>query len=166
MRFLLTYFLFLCFSASFSQNSNGYQNIRLTTPSEFRKAEAQVILASDFILSMPIEKKNPNRDQAMSFIMKWMQGTPDYSFVLDESIAKITAGDNELMGIYLAALASTALSKGKEITREELRIGSYARLADYCSDPAHNYKPKGEVKKLIEARKQNTLAEYLDSKKK
>jgi hypothetical protein len=98
--------------------------------------------------------------------MKWMQGTSDYSFVPDKIAFKITNNESEMVGLYFTCLAKYALEKGKTVDREVLRINSYRLLALYCENPDNNYKPKGEIKKLIEAKNQNKIREYLDSKQK
>ncbi len=164
MKIILPVLFILLQISAFAQPSTQYDNILLSTPKEYRKAEPQVILAADYVYASPIDKDNLNRQNAISFIMRWMSGTPDYSFVPDKSVMKITNNDNELLGVYFACLAKYALEKGKAVEREELRINSYKLLAIYCENPENNYKPRGEIKKLIEAKNQDKLKEYLDSK--
>lgn len=159
--------LFCCVAFSaFSQHNSKYDNIPLVTAADYRKAEPQVMLASDYVYSSPIDKDNMNRKDAIAFIMKWMAGTSDYSFGMDETIHKIASGDNEIFSIYFVSLAKYALSQGKGVDREELKYKAYALLAKYCENANNNYKPKGEIKKMIEADKQNKLKEFLDSKQK
>lgn len=163
MKTALTILLFCIALCGFAQKASQYDNIRLTTANEYRKAEPQVILAADYIVSTPIEKENTNRINAISFLMKWMSGTSDYSFVMNETIQKVTGGDRALMGVYFACLAKYALEKGKNADREEVKYHSYLLFAAYCENPDNNYKPRGEVKKLVEAKNQNKLKEYLDA---
>jgi hypothetical protein len=155
----------LAFSV-FSQNTSQYDNIPLTSAANYRKAEPQVILASDYVYSSPVDKENMNRKNAIAFIMKWMGGTSDYSFGMDETISKIAGGDNDVLGMYFVCLAKYALDKGKGVDREELKYNAYLLLAKYCENPGNNFKPKGEVKKLIDAKNQDKLKEFLDSKQK
>jgi|APIni6443716594_1056825.scaffolds.fasta_scaffold04547_4 hypothetical protein len=159
--------LFCCTALHvFSQNTSQYDNIPLHTAAEYRRAEPQVMLAADYVYSSPIDKEDLNRKNAISFIMKWMQGTSDYSFGMDETISKIAYGDNEVLGLYFTCLAKYALSKGKGVDREESKYNAYVLLAKYCEIPGNNYKPKGEMKKFLDAYNQNKLKEYLDSKTK
>ncbi len=159
--------LFVLLSTSiFSQNSSQYDNIMLTTANEYRNAEPQVMLAADYVYSTPIDKDNLNRKNSISFIMKWMGGTSDFSFIMDATVMKIVNNDRDVMGIYSACLAKYALQQGKGVDRDSLKYNSYLLLANYCEDPGNNYKPKGEIKKLIEAKNQHKLQEYLDSKQK
>jgi hypothetical protein len=163
--FFLILFLLVAIN-TFSQNVSQYDYIPLRTAVDYRKAEPQVILASDYVYSTPIDKENQNRKNAMSFIVKWMSGTSDYSFVVDETVLKITNNDNEVLGVYFACITKYALEKGKGVDRDELKYNSFLLLATYCENLDNNYKPRGEIKKLIDAKNQGKLNEYLESKKK
>jgi len=166
MKIILPVLFVLLQISALAQPSTQYDNIFLNNPKEYRKAEPQVILAADYVYASPIDKDNLNRQNAISFIMRWMSGTPDYSFTPDKAVMKITNNDNEVLGVYFACLAKYALEKGKGVDREELKINSYKLLAIYCENPDNNYKPRGEIKKLIEAKNQNKLVEYLEAKEK
>lgn len=149
-----------------SQNTSQYDNILLNNAADYRKAEPQIVLASDYVYSTPIDKENVNRTNAISFIIKWMSGTSDFSFTMDEATYKIANSDKEVLGVYFSCLVKYALSKGKGVDREDLKYNSFVLLANYCENPENNYKPRGEIKKLIEAKNQGKLREFLDSKKK
>lgn len=164
-----TLFSFLiCFTAIsvFSQNASQYDNIPLNSAAAYRKAEPQVMLAADYAYTSPIDKENTNRKNAISFVMKWMAGTSDYSFGMDETINKISNGDSEIFGIYFISLAKYALANGKGVDREEAKYNAYVMMAEYCENPANNFRIRGEVKKMIEAKKQGKLKEFLESKQK
>lgn len=163
--FLSILFLSAAFS-TFSQTISQYDNILLTTANEYRRAEPQVILAADYVYSTPIDKDNQNRKNAISFITRWMSGTSDFSFVMDATIMKVTNNDRDVLGVYVACLTKYALEKGKGVDREELKLNSFLLLAKYCENPDNNYKSRGETKKLIEAKNQGKLKDYLDSKAK
>jgi len=160
--------IFFCLVALnvFSQKTSQYDYIPLKSAADYRKAEPQVILAADYVYSTPIDKENINRQNAISFVMKWMAGTSDYSFGMDETITKISNSENEILGIYFTCLAKYALSKGKGVDREEAKYNAYVMMADYCENPANNFRMRGEVKKMVEAKKQGKLKEFLESKKK
>jgi len=149
-----------------AQGLMQYDNIPLKTANDCRKAEPQVMLAADYVYSSSIDKKDKNREGAIGFIMRWMNGTGDYSFVRDETVMRVCCNEKELIGIYMACTAKYALSKGKAVDREDLKINSFLLLAKYCENPANNCKPHGELKKLIEAKNRNQLKEFLEPKQK
>jgi hypothetical protein len=159
--------LLIIFSSfgSFAQNVQ-YDNILLSKPADYRKAEPVVILATDYVYASAVDKEDLHRQNAISFIMKWMQGTQDYSFVMDETVTKLTKGDNDLFGIYVTCMAKSALQKGKGADRESIKYDAYKLMAEYCENPLNKYKVRGEIKKVIAAKNENKLREYLDSNKK
>jgi len=163
-KILTIVLLFLAFS-SFSQSPSLYDNIILSKPDDYRKAEPYVVLAADYVYASAINKDDIHRSNAISFIMRWVQGTPDFSFSYDETIAKISKSDNEMIGLYVTCLASSALQKGKGADREDIKYNAYLLIAEYCENPLNNYKARGEVKKMIEAKNQGKLKEYLETKK-
>jgi len=166
MKFILLFLIALLSASIFSQNVSQYSNIPLTTAAEYRRAEPQVSLAADYVYSTPIDKDNIHRTEAITFITKWMGGTSDYSFTPDKTSSAVTGNDRDLLGIYYTCLAKYALAKGKTVDREELKYNSYLLLATYLENPNNNYKIRGEIRKLIDAKNQNKLKEYLDSKQK
>ena len=165
MRIILALLMGCAILSSFAQSKSQYDNVFLATASDFKRAEPQVILASDYVYSNPVEKDNAHRESAINFVMKWMQGTPDYSFPLDETLTKIAKNDYDLIGVYIACCAKYALEKGKGVSRDEIKYNSYVLLVTYCENPNNNYKIRGEVKKLADAKNQGKLKEYLESKK-
>ena len=166
MKYTITILLLIASLFSFAQKASKYDNILLATAADYRKAEPQVSLAADYVYSSPIDKENIPRKDAISFILKWMGGTSDYSFAPDESMRKITNDDRDLVGTYAACITKYALQIGKGVSRDSLKYNSYMLLAKFCENPENNYRQRGEIKKLIEAKNQNKLQEYLDSLKK
>ena len=166
MKTLFSFILITLALNTYSQKVSPYDNIQLHTASDFRKAEPHVILASELVLSLPIEKENINRNNAISFIMKWMSGTSDYSFMMDETLVKVTGNDRDLIGVYCACISKYAIEKGKGYDRDSLKLNAYILLARYCENPNNKYKVRGEIKKLIDAKNENKVKEYLDSKQK
>ncbi len=165
MKIILSALLIFAALSIFSQNKSQYDNVLLNTANDFKRAEPQVILASDYVYSNPVEKDNAHRESAINFVMKWMQGTPDYSFPLDATLTKIAKGDYDFIGIYIASSAKYALQKGKGVSREDIQYNAYLLALDYCENPLNNYKIKGEIRKLADAKNQDKLREYLESKK-
>lgn len=124
-----------------------------------------MMLAADYVYSTPISKDDVNRTNAITFIRKWMLGTPDFSFTFDETIAKISKSDVEMASLYMTCLVRYAIQKGKGTDREEIRYNAFVKMAEYCENPANNYKARGEVKKMIDAKNQGKLKEYIEIKK-
>ena len=83
-----------------------------------------------------------------------MEGTPDYTFDIGEKAVKLTKGNSDLLGLYLAAMSKVVVeNKGKKLDGESIYNQSENLLVNYCSDSANNMKPSKKIKKLIKARK-------------
>jgi len=165
MKTFLSLLLLFISLQSFSQKPSQYDHIMLTKASDYRKAEPEVMLACDYVYTTPVDKENMNRNNAVTFIVKWMQGTPDYPFVMDKTVYTLTNNDNLVLSVYFACISKYALEKGKGVDREDLQYNAFLLLANYFENPNNNYKPRGEMKKLVDAKNQNKLKEFLASKK-
>lgn len=166
MRFLIILTFCLFHQMLQAQDFSQYATMRFTTAAEYRKIEPHVILASDLVLSTPIEKNNTNRENAIKLVMKWIGGTSDYSFVADKYVSKFTGNNPDLIAVYLVALAKITLESEKNTDRETIRLAAYNKLCEYCSDPLNSYTPVGEMKKMIAAYRHNDLKAYLEAKSK
>jgi hypothetical protein len=91
-----------------------------------------------------------------------MTGTPDYSFTLDEVASKIIKGNDDLLGLYMAAmtkfvLENKALSKDQKI----IKLNALITVLNYCEDPNNNIKRTKQLKKLSEAKAKGQLEQSI-----
>lgn len=66
----------------FAQDYSKLSEINLTKVSDYRDNEPKVEECANYILGQSIESNELNKPYCIKFIMKWMEGTPDYSFSL------------------------------------------------------------------------------------
>ena len=66
------------------------------------------------------EKDNLDRLKSLQFIIKWMSGTPDYTFTLDNITSKVTKGNDDLLGIYMACMVKYCLENKASASDEKL----------------------------------------------
>ncbi len=110
MKPFLTLLLALFCYSSFAQ-SPDYESIKLGNKEECTAAEPSAIQACTYIFSTPFEKNDLARLNALAFIIKWMSATPDFSFTIDETAIKSMKGNDDLVGLYLAAMTKYSLEK-------------------------------------------------------
>jgi hypothetical protein len=150
------------FQTSFSQDLPDYDNIKLIEKADYKVAEPAVIKAATYMLSTPYEKNDVNRLKSLQFIMKWMTGTPDYSFALDASVSKLTKGNDDLLGFYLATMTKYCLENPANAKDEKLvKLNAVKMLITYCDNPANNIKMTKQLKKLSEAMQKGELEQQL-----
>lgn len=136
--------------------------IKLEKTSDYRKAEPFVLQTANYLLATPFKSEKPDRLKSIQFLIGWMTGTPDYSFTLDETTSKIFKGNDDILGIYLAALAKYALeNKDSAKDAKHLKLNAVILLLNYCENKNNNMRMTKQLKKLSEARASGKLEEAL-----
>jgi hypothetical protein len=147
-----------------AQDYSKLDQIPLKDKSDYPKNEALVLECANFILnsSFDILDKDLNCTNAELFIIKWMSGTPDFMFSIDESIGKATKSNPSLLAVYLAASVKYVLeNKDMASDQNKVKFNSISIFLNYCEDETKNAKINGEIKKMIKAKNENSLREYL-----
>ena len=156
------FLFFICFSlAGVSRAQSGYASVQLEQKTDFKKAEAQVLHASNLLLSTKFDKDDLDRLYAIQFLMKWMEGTPDYSLNLEGKYAKPFADDPDILGLYLAAMVRLAVENKNAVKDPaSLQLNAVKKVLQYAAIPSNNLKLQGELKKMSAAFKKGELEKY------
>jgi hypothetical protein len=150
MKKIFVLFILLTASTSFAQIYKDLPNEVFLNKSDYANSEDQVLEVSKFILSNPIVKDNSDRLNAMQYLLKWMEGTPDYTFSIGETVMNLTGGDLDLMGIYFAAASETAIqNKNSGKTDEQTNEEAIKKFVTYAANKSNNVKANKELKKAI-----------------
>lgn len=137
-----------------AQDFSSLATIALTDADAYKKAEPKVMECCDYLLSNSVKTEAANRQLAIQFIVKWMEGTPEYSFEIDETVMRLTSGSKELLPLYLAAMTKAALTNAVEPkSKADLKKETINLFVDYCGNPDHGVKANKELKQLIAERK-------------
>jgi len=91
-----------------------------------------------------------------------LTGTPDYSFTLDEAAGKLVKGNDNLLGLYTAAMTKYSL-ENKESSKDQklVKLKALTSLLNYCEDVNNNIKMTKQLKKLSEAKAKGQLEQSL-----
>jgi hypothetical protein len=163
---VLKYFLVIVslsgWFASLSQNPEEWQALSFESPEDYKNNEDKILECANFVLTGPAEPTDPARKSAMSALSKWMSGTPDHSFVIDESISKLMEKNEAVLSIYMAAMTKyTIENKDKKIPPAELKLNAFEQLLNYSETPNNKVPMTKDLKKAIEAKRKGKLKEYL-----
>ena len=132
--------------------------IKLETKTDYRAAEPFVLQTATYLLSTPIKKDNTDRLNSLRFISKWMYGTTDYSFVFTDVTGKIGKDNNDILGLYMAALAKYTLENKASAKDTKLaKLNALILLLNYCENKDNNIKMSKQLKKLSEAKEKGEL---------
>lgn len=144
--FLITLTSTMCFAQNFSELAQT----ELKSKESYKSAESQVITCANYLFNTPANQSELNRLNAIKFIMKWMEGTPDYTFEIGEKAMKLTNGETDLLGLYIAALSKVVLENttGK-LNSDEIYNQSETLLANYCAIAENKIKSSKKIKQLI-----------------
>ena len=148
----------LSFSVAAAQTPPNFDLIKLEHSADYKPASPFALQTANYLLSTPLKVDNPDRIKSLQFIYKWMTGTPDYSFRLDEAANTIFKGNNELMGIYMASMVKYSLeNKAEAKDPKAVKLNSILGTIAYCEKKENNVKPSKSLKKLLEARDKGEL---------
>ena len=146
-----------------AQDFNALQKVELKAKEDYKPFEPKALECSNYLLSTPNDD-NMNRLIAAKAIINWMSGTPDYTFDIDDSIAKLSEKDNMILVLYMAALTKYVLENPSNAKDAKLvKLNSYKILLNYCENKDNKVKQSKELKKLIEVKKNGKLEEFLNA---
>lgn len=135
---------------SFGQDFSELAKTEFKSAESYKPAESQVLTCANYLFSNPANQAELNRLNAIQYIMKWMSGTPDYTFELGEKTMKLTNGETDLLGLYMAAMSKVVLENtSQKLSSDEIYNQSEKILVKYCAVPDNKIKPLKKIKQLI-----------------
>jgi hypothetical protein len=159
---LLSIALGIVVTTATAQKVPDYDNVKLSEAADYKTADGTALQAATYVLSVPLSKDDSDRLKSIQFIIKWMSGTPDYTFTLDGVIEKVTKGNDEMLGVYMAAMTKYALEHPDQAKDPKVvKLNAVMLLLDYCENPAYKVKSTESLKKLLDARNKGELEKEL-----
>ena len=162
MKKLLVFFL-LIISAStcFAQNLPKFDHYKFNKDSDYKLADSAVLQTANFLLSTPIDQNIPVRLKAGQFVMRWMEGTPDYTFSLEQAPIKYLSGNVNLMLLYMTSMAKYALeTKANDV--KIITLNGVKTLLAYVNSPVSDVKKDKNLKKLSDENDKGNLENFLN----
>jgi hypothetical protein len=155
--FVLTAVLVSILNVSFAQSTN-FDEVKLEKAADYKVAEPFALEASNYLHSTPFDKNDVTRLKALQFIIKWMSGTPDYMFTLDGTPSKMSKGNSDVLGLYMAALTKYVLENKEAAKNAQLvKLNAVTLVLAYCENTANNMKMTKELKRLSAAKAKGEL---------
>ncbi|WP_320054523.1 hypothetical protein [uncultured Acetobacteroides sp.] len=122
---------------------------------------------ASYLLGSPIKlvTDDANLLKALQLVVRWMKETSDYSFSIDESIAKLSEENQPILSIYMACMTKFALeNKNKAKDDSAVKYGVSLLLASYCENSDKSKGQTSEITSLVTAKNNNTLKQHLGMK--
>ncbi len=148
-----------------AQDLPDFSSYKLEKKEDFtERTNKAALAAANYVLDSPVDKSDPNRANCLMFIVRWMNGSPDYSFVLgDDKAMKIAGSNSDVGALFFAALTKYALEQ-KSIANDDkkLKLGAVKLILEYIQIKENNIKLNKELKKAIDANAIGELESYLN----
>ncbi|HEY1112821.1 MAG TPA: hypothetical protein VGE66_04650 [Chitinophagaceae bacterium] len=142
-----------------AQPSPDYTSIKLEAKEDYTAdVDKAALQAARLLLSTPGNDRDVSRLAAAQFLIRWMSGTPTYTFTLDERAGKFAKDD--LLIVYMAAMVKYSLEHPADSKMEKVvQLNAVKGLLDYCRQ--FEVKMTGELKRLNAANEKGELEKYL-----
>jgi len=147
-----------------AQDYSKLDRIILKDKNDCAKNEDLVLECCNYIIGSTINKidRDENRAKAIQFVMRWMEVTPDYSFLIDESMMEVTASNPSLLGIILVSMSKYVLeNKDGSDDPNDIKYNAFLTFIKYIENPDNGVSITSELKELIKARDENNLKDFL-----
>ena len=145
-----------------AQDYSGLKDIQLKEKQDYKNAETLALECSNFILTHSMFYKSYNGLSAVQFILRWMEGTPDFMFNIDDSLAKVWKQDKFIMGVYMACLTKYCLENPENAKNNDVvELNATKLFLNYVNHPDSGVKKTAALKKLIKADQEGKLNEFL-----
>lgn len=157
---LITVFIFTSLILK-AQEVPDYAAIKLEAKADYTpEADKAALSAATYLLSMPLDKENMSRQKSARYLVRWMTGSPTYSFSLGEPVTKISKGNPDLLMVYMAGMAKFCLENPLECKEDKkVKLKAVQTMLKYCKD--FHVKQNNELKKMNDANEKGELEKYL-----
>lgn len=146
---------------SYAQELPNLEHVKLNKKVHFKNTEPLAIKVIDYLFQTPIDKKNKSRIEAGRFLIDWMNGTPDYTFYLEEKETNFFNTDSDLTLMYMASMTKFMLEHKEIKDQKTIVLGSMKILLPYLNEQPNKKSWPKELWQLNEANQKGTLAQFL-----
>ena len=164
LKFFIISMMFFKSNQAFSQLSKyDFDNYELNSEKAINDAKEDVLSIANLLLQEPINKNKTTREDAGYFLSEWMSKTDDYNF--GTGTLKALFDDKiELAIISMAAQVKYCIeNKATNSYDHDTRLGIWKIISDYVGNKKNKVKLTKNLKRLVKAHNDNTLAEFLEA---
>lgn len=144
------------------QSFSAYEHYTFHSKEDYRQQETVVREMAGYILRVPVDAANKDRTVALRMVVQWATGTPDHSFTIDESLGPLMRKNDEIVGLYVAAMTNYTLEhQGENPDANTRKLQAYTMLLNYCENRVNGVRRTKELDKAIQAKNNGSLPAYL-----
>lgn len=151
MRHILSISFLLISLISNAQGNYPYQEIPLDKAADFKAAEPFASIAANYLLTTPFKEKDPERENAFTFLIKWTAGNREYDFSL-QGIIREMMEDRDLMQLFIPSMVKFCLeNKALGMNSRLIETNAVKSVLEYCNNPANNFTLRKKTRKRLES---------------
>ena len=137
------------------------KNYKLETKEDYQKYEPQVLQAIDWALKTPLNKEIDKRTEVYTFLMAWVEGTPNVGVKLDTFVMNLTKKNKDLLFPYIMGWIKYSLENN--YAKDDLQTTKTGTevLVKFYEDNKSVLKKDKEVEKYKKLIEKNQLEEEL-----
>jgi hypothetical protein len=152
---------FVGITLSHAQELPNLKHIKLSKKVHYKATEPLMLKVVDYLFATPIDRKNKSRTEAGQFLLAWMDGTPNYTFYLEEKETNFFNTDTDLMLMYMASLTKFSLENPTVKDQKTLILGSISILLPYLNQQKDKKSWSIDLMQLSKAYKEGKLESFL-----
>lgn len=160
-KLLVIVFAMFATVSSFAQTLPPLYRYDLKTEEGCEEADAIALQVADYLFETPFITDDENRLRAASFLNRWLDGTPTYTFMIDEDVTANFDGDPELTDMYMAALTRFQLRNPDVKDEDKISVEAMKQVLDYANKDENMVLLTKRLEKLIAANQQGKLEKIL-----
>lgn len=159
---LFSFFLLISISFAYAQELPNLNHVKLNKKSHYKDIEPLVIKVTNYLFITPVDDRNKSRREAGHFLMKWMNGTPYESFLLEEKQTHYFNTDADLMLMYMAGLTKFTLEHKSVKNQKEKVMGTMQLVLPYLDKQDNKKNWSNDLWQLVDSYQKGRLAEFLN----
>jgi hypothetical protein len=157
---LLCFLTFACIYA-YSQELPNLKHVKLNKRASFKNSESLVLKVVSYLFETPIDKNNKSRTEAGQFLINWMNGTPDYTFYLDEKETEFFNTDSDFILMYMAGLTKYTIEHPEIKNQKTIVLGALKFVLPYLYQQSDKKNWSKDLWQLYDANQNGKLETYL-----
>lgn len=150
----------LALMSSAQTDFSELNQIQFANVGDYRQHEDKVMEVVQHILTTPISDNEQKSLYARQFLIEWMEGTPDHTFLIDNFGLLVSKKNEDMLSVYMAALSKVDIeTPGLAPEANKLLVARI--VADYVAEEEHDVKLDKYLKGLVAARQAGTVEDYI-----
>ncbi|QEM11610.1 hypothetical protein [Mucilaginibacter rubeus] len=138
------------------------ENYTLKEKADYAKYEEDVIKGIDWLQDTPWALEEQKRMETNAFLMKWIQGSPSVNIEINNSVAKMTEKNPQLIMTFMGGFTKYALQNKSAFDKNKANQAGVKSVIDkYVLETDH--KNNSLLNKLTKIDKEGKLADWMAS---